>query len=171
MPEDRGMTPFRERSTGPGWMPIAGILTFALLAFVAWLAIPELVAHPESMNGWLLAVVVGATIMVLIAVLLLIMRRATVVVTATHVDVYLDPFRIMHISHEVIESVEETHVSFADAQGWGWRLAGTEQYLLWSAGPAVRLQLTRGGARILRSDRTAELMTAIAQARSDPSHS
>jgi len=147
---------------------VVGIVTLALLVFVAWLGVPALVARPEPVDAWLLILMVSSTVMVLIAVMLLLVRRATVVVTPTHVDAHLDPFRIMHISVEEIEAVEVVDVSFADSRGWGWRLAGTEQYLLWSAGPAVRLGLTKGRSRVLRSDRTAELVAAIAHARSDP---
>ncbi|WP_314424106.1 hypothetical protein [uncultured Microbacterium sp.] len=38
---------FRERSTGPRWMAVVGIMSLMLLLFVMWLAIPQLIAAPE----------------------------------------------------------------------------------------------------------------------------
>lgn len=162
---------FRERSFGPRWMVVLGIVTLALLTFIMWLAIPELIAQPDKLNAGIVVLLLVSTVMVVIAVVLLLTRRATVVVTETHVDAYLDPFRIMHISLDVIEGVDIIDVDFADSRGWGWRLVGTEQYLLWSAGPAVRLTLTKGRSRVLRSDRAAEMVRAIAHVRTDPSRS
>ncbi len=159
---------FREQSTGPRWMVVVGIVTLVLLIFVMWLAIPELVPAPEKLNAGVVALLLVSIGMVVIGMVLLIMRRSTVVITETHVDAYLDPFRIMHISGDAIEGVEIVDVDFSDARGWGWRLAGTEQYLLWSAGPAVRLTLTKGRSRVLRSDRAAEMAAAVRHLATDP---
>lgn len=151
-------------------MVFAGIITLALLIVVMWLAIPELIAAPEELNAGIVALLAVSTAMVVIAGVLLILRRSTVVITGTHVDAHLDPFRIMHISLEAIDGVEIIDVDVSDSLGWGWRLAGTEQYLLWSAGPAVRLTLTDGRSRVLRSDRADELVAALARVGSDPGH-
>ena len=76
----------------------------------------------------------------------------------------------MHIPLDAIEAVDVVHADFSDSRGWGWRLVGTEQYLMWSGGPAVRLTLTKGRSRVLRSDRAGEMVGAIASVRSDPGH-
>lgn len=170
MTESTSRAVFRERITGPRWMVVAGIITLALLIFVMWLAIPELTAAPEKVNGGLVALLFVSTVMVVIAVVLLITRRSTIVITETHVDAHLDPFRIMHIPLDAIEAVDVVHADFSDSRGWGWRLVGTEQYLMWSGGPAVRLTLTKGRSRVLRSDRAGEMVGAIASVRSDPGH-
>jgi hypothetical protein len=76
----------------------------------------------------------------------------------------------MHIPLDAIEVVDVIHVEFSDSRGWGWRLVGTDQYLMWSGGPAVRLTLTKGRSRVLRSDRAGEMVAAIASVGSDPRH-
>lgn len=151
-------------------MAVVGIMSLMLLLFVMWLAIPQLIAAPEKLGGATSVVLIAsaAAAAVAVAVVLLLLRRSIVVITDTHVNAYLVPFRIMHISREEIEGVDIVDVAFSDSRGWGWRLAGTEQFLLWSAGPAVRLTLTRGRSRVLRSDRAAEMAAAIAQVATDP---
>lgn len=149
-------------------MAVVGIMSLMLLLFVMWLAIPQLIAAPEKLGGATSVVLIASAVAVAVAVVLLLLRRSIVVITDTHVEAYLVPFRIMHISLEEIEGVDIVDVAFSDSRGWGWRLAGTEQFLVWSAGPAVRLTLTRGRSRVLRSDRAAEMAAAITQVATDP---
>ena len=70
-------------------------------------------------------------------------------------------FRVVHIPLAEIDDVDVTEVTPAQAGGLGWRIVGSEQFVLWSAGPAVRLRLISGASRVIRTDRADELSDAI----------
>lgn len=163
------MTPttalFRDTITGPRWMAVTGAATLTFLVAIMAIAAPAVIAEPERTGAWAIIVLLVAAVLILGAGLLALTRRIVLSVTSTHVDARLSPVRVMHIALTDIERVDVVEVTPSEAGGVGWRVVGADRFLLWSAGPAVRLTLSGGGTRTLRSDRAVELQAAIDSAR------
>ncbi|WP_314097647.1 hypothetical protein [Microbacterium foliorum] len=152
---------FRETVTGPRWLAIAGVATLVFLAVVTAIAAPVVVGNADRIGGWVLALLIVAFFLIFGAGLMGLTRRMAVSVSETHVDARLTPFRVMHIPLAQIEDVDVTEVTPVQAGGVGWRIVGSDRFVLWSAGSAVRLRLTSGGSRVIRTDRADELSAAI----------
>ncbi|MFB4353969.1 hypothetical protein RAC69_12540 [Microbacterium sp. LS_15] len=156
---------FRETQVGPRWLAVAGAMTLVFLAAITAIAAPVVLANAERLGGGAIVLLVVGFVLVLGAGLLALRRRIALSVTSTHIDARLSPFRVMHIPLTDIERVDVVEVRPSEAGGVGWRVVGADRYLLWSAGPAVRLTLSKGSTRTLRSDHAVELRTAIDSAR------
>lgn len=156
---------FRDVAIGPRWLAIFGVLTLVFLAMVAAIATPVLVAGADQVSGWLLALVIGAFLLILGAGALGVIRRVTITVSSSHVDAYLTPFRVMHIPIGAVRRVEVAEVTPRQAGGIGWRFVGQDRFILWSSGPAVWLTLADGRVRVLGSARAQELRDTIENTR------
>jgi hypothetical protein len=155
---------FRETFTGSLWLAIAGWATLVFLVVVTAIATPVVVSNSDRIGGWVIALLIVAFILILGAGLLGVIRRISVSVDSTHVDAYLTPFRVMHIPLAQIERVDVAEVGLGQAGGVGWRIVGSDRFVLWSAGPSVWLRLRAGGSRILRTNRADELGAVITKA-------
>ncbi|KNY05810.1 hypothetical protein [Microbacterium sp. GCS4] len=161
-------TPFRDTIVGPRWLAITGAATLVFLAVIIAVAAPAVVAEREHVGAWTVVVLLIGAVLVLGAGLLALTRRIVLSVTSAHVDAWLSPFRVEHIPLADIERIDLVDVTPSGAGGVGWRILGTDRFLLWSAGPAVRLTLSQGSTRTLRSDRAVELRAAIRNAQTSP---
>jgi hypothetical protein len=134
---------------------------------VTAVAVPALAADAEAVSRGLLAVLVGSGVLAVGAgVLLLLLRRTRVTVSGDFLDAHLMPIRVMHIALGEVAEVEVPEVGPSRTGGIGWRVVGSGRFLLLSSGPAVRVTLTAGGRRVLRSDRADELARCISAAAS-----
>lgn len=156
--------PFRETLIGPRWLAVAGSLTLVFLAAITAIAAPVVIGRADEVGAWTIALLVAGVILILAAGLLGIARRITIAVSDTHIDARLTPFRVIHLPLAKVDRVEVIEVTVAQAGGVGWRLAGSERFLLWSAGAAVRVTAADGRSRVLRTEHPEELSTAIASA-------
>lgn len=154
---------FREVLRGPTWLGVAGVLTLVFLAVVTVIAVPVVVGAPH-ISGWTIAVIIASFFLVLLAGLIGLTRRIRVSVGGVHIDAHLAGFRVMHIPMSDVRHTEVREATSRQAGGIGWRIVGTDRFLLWTSGPAVWVTLEGGGRRIIRSDRAQELQSAIAGA-------
>lgn len=152
---------FRETLIGPRWLAVAGASTLVFLAVVTAISAPVVVGNVEEIGEWVIVLLVAAFILILGAGLIGLSRRIRVSVSATHIDAHLSLFRVMHIPVSDVERVEIADVNPSQAGGVGWRIVGSDRFVLWSSGPAVWLTLTNGGSRVIRSARSEELRDAI----------
>lgn len=152
---------FRETLIGPRWLAAAGALTLTFLAVVTVISAPIVVANASAIGGWVITVIMAGFILILGAGIIGLARRITISVSDTHVDAHLALFRVMHIAVADVGHVEVGDVSPLQAGGLGWRVVGSDRFVLWSAGPAVWLTLIGGGSRVLRTERAHELQSAI----------
>lgn len=155
---------FRETLIGPRWLAVAGAMTLVLLVVVTVISAPAVIGRADEVGAWTIALLVAGFLLILSAGLLGITRRITIAVSDTHIDGRLTPFRVIHLPLADVDLVEVTEVTVAQAGGVGWRLAGSEQFLLWSAGAAVRVTTGGGRSRVLRTDHPEELRAAILSA-------
>ena len=160
----RSAEPFRETLIGPRWLAVAGAMTLIFLLVVTAIAAPVVIGRVDKVGAWAIALLVAGFILILVAGLLGITRRITIAVSDTHIDGRLTPFRVIRLPLAEVDRVEVTEVTVAQTGGVGWRLAGSEQFLLWSAGAAVRMTTVGGRSRVLRTEHPKELSTAIASA-------
>lgn len=152
---------FRETLIGPRWLAVAGASTLVFLALVTVISAPVVIGNAAEIGGWVLALLIAAFILILGAGIVGLDRRIRVSVNATHIDAYLSLFRVMHIPVSDVRHVEIADVSASRAGGLGWRIVGSDRFLLWSSGPAVWLSLTDGRSQVMRTDRPVELQNAI----------
>ena len=155
---------FRETLIGPRWLAVAGAMTLVLLVVVTVISAPAVIGHADVVGAWTIALLVAGFLLILAAGLLGLTRRITIAVSDTHVDARLTPFRVIHLPLADVDLVEVTEVTVAQAGGVGWRLAGSEQFVLWSAGAAVRVTTAGGRSRVLRTEHPQELRAAILRA-------
>lgn len=155
---------FRETLIGPRWLAVAGAMTLVLLVVVTVISAPAVIGRADEVGAWTVALLVAGFLLILAAGLLGLTRRITIAVSDTHVDARLTPFRVIHLPLADADLVEVTEVTVAQAGGVGWRLAGSEQFLLWSAGATVRVTTVGGRSRVLRTDHPEELRAAILSA-------
>ncbi|WP_120494728.1 hypothetical protein [Microbacterium phyllosphaerae] len=160
----RSAEPFRETLIGPRWLAVAGAMTLIFLLVVTAIAAPVVIGRADEVGAWTIALLVAGFILILVAGLLGITRRITIAVSDTHIDGRLTPFRVIHLPLTEVDRVEVIKITVAQAGGVGWRLAGTEQFVLWSAGAAVRVTTADGRSRALRTEHPEELSTAILSA-------
>ena len=156
---------FRETLIGPRWLAATGASTLILLAVVTAISAPVVITRADAVGGWMIALLVAAFVLIVFAGVVGLTRRITISVSDLHLDVRLTPLRVMHIPLEEVDRAEVGDVTPGQAGGLGWRLAGSEQFALWSAGSAVRVALTGGRSRVLRTDRPEELRAAILSVR------
>lgn len=152
---------FRETLIGPRWLALAGASTLVFLAVVTAISAPVVVGNVEEIGEWVIVLLVAAFILILGAGLIGLSRRIRVSVSATHIDAHLSLFRVMHIPVSDVERVEIADVNPSQTGGLGWRIVGSDRFVLWSSGSAVWLTLTNGGSRVIRSPRSEELRDAI----------
>ncbi|MBT9605940.1 hypothetical protein [Microbacterium sp.] len=152
---------FRETLIGPLWLAVAGVSTWVFLAVITAISAPVVVGNVEEIGAWVVALLATAFILILAAGLIGLDRRIRVSVSATHIDAHLSLFRVMHIPVSDVEELEVADVSPSQAGGLGWRIVGSDRFVLWSSGSAVWLTLTDGRSRVIRSNRSAELRDAI----------
>ncbi|MBW8762640.1 MAG: hypothetical protein JF592_08635 [Microbacterium sp.] len=88
---------FRETLIGPRWLAVAGASTLVFLAVITANSAPVVVGNVEEIDGWVVALLVAAFILILGAGLIGLDSRIRVSVSATHIDAHLSLFRIMHI--------------------------------------------------------------------------
>lgn len=155
---------FRETLIGPRWLAVAGALTLVFLVVVTAISAPVNIAQAAGVGGWTIALLVAGFLLILAAGLLGLARRITITVSDTHIDARLTPFRVIHLPLADVDQVDLTTVTVAQAGGVGWRLAGSEQFVLWSAGAAVRVTTVSGRSRMLRTEHPEELRAAILSA-------
>ncbi|WP_341955947.1 hypothetical protein [Microbacterium sp. LWH13-1.2] len=160
----RSAEPFRETLIGPRWLAVAGAMTLVFLVVVTAISAPVLIGRADEVGAWTITLLVVGFILILGAGLLGITRRITIAVSDTHVDGRLTPFRVIHLPLSEVDRVEVIEITVAQAGGVGWRLAGSEQFLLWSAGAAVRVTTVGGRSRVLRTEHPEELRAAILSA-------
>jgi len=152
---------FRETLIGPRWLAVAGAMTLGLLTVVTAISAPVVIGQAGEVGAWTIALLVAGFILILAAGLLALTRRITIAVNERHVVARLTPFRVIHLPLAEVDRVEVTEVTVAQAGGVGWRLAGSEQLVLWSAGAAVRVTTVDGRSRVLRTEHPEELRSAI----------
>lgn len=152
---------FRETLIGPRWLAVAGASTLVFLVVITVISAPVVVGNAAEIGGWVIALLIAAFILILAAGLIGLDRRIRVSVSATHIDAYLSRFRVMHIPVSDVHHVEVVDVRASQAGGLGWRVVGSDRFVLWSSGPAVRLTLTDARSRVIRTDRPEELQNAI----------
>lgn len=152
---------FRETLLGPRCLAFAGASTLAFLAVMTAISAPVVVGNIEDVGGWNIGLLIAGFILILGAGLVGLDRRIRVSVSATHIDAHLSLFRVMHIPVTDVDKVEVADVSPSQAGGLGWRIVGSDRFVLWSSGSAVWLTLTNEGSRAIRSDRSEELRDAI----------
>ena len=155
---------FRETLIGPRWLAVAGALTLGFLVVVTAIAAPVVIGQAGEVGAWTIALLVAGFLLILAAGLLGLTRRITIAVSDTHVDARLTPFRVIRLPLTEVDRVEVTEVTVAQAGGVGWRFAGSAQFLLWSAGAAVRVTMADGRARVLRTEHPDGLRAAILSA-------
>lgn len=155
---------FRETLIGPRWLAVAGAMTLGFLTIVTAISTPVVITRADEVGGWTIALLVVGFVLILAAGLLGLAGRITVTVTETHVEARLTPFRVVRIPLTEVDRVEVIEITVAQAGGVGWRLAGSEQFLLWSGGAAVRVTTTGGRTRVLRTEDPEELRAAIRSA-------
>ncbi|CAH0206933.1 hypothetical protein [Microbacterium foliorum] len=151
----------RETLVGPRWLTVAGASTLVFLAVITAISAPVVVRNVEEIGGWVIALLVATFILILGAGLIGLDKRIRVSVSATHIDAHLSLFRVMHIPVSDVEHVEIADVSPSQAGGLGWRVVGSDRFVLWSSGPAIWLTLTDGRSRVIRTDRPEELKRVI----------
>ncbi|MGK3949518.1 hypothetical protein [Microbacterium sp. K2] len=152
---------FRETLIGPRWLAVAGASTLVFLAVITAISAPVVIGNVEEIGGWVIVLLIAAFILILGAGLIGLDRRIRVSVSATHIDAHLSLFRVMHIPVLDVEKIEVTDVNPSQAGGLGWRIVGSDRFVLWSSGSAVWLTLTEGSSRVIRSNRSDELRDAI----------
>lgn len=152
---------FRETLIGPRWLAVAGASTLVFLVVITVIAAPAVVGNAAEVGGWVIALLTAAFVLILGAGLIGLDRRIRVSVSATHIDAYLSLFRVMHIPVSDVHHVEIADVSPSRAGGLGWRIVGSDRFMLWSSGPAVWVTLTDARSRVIRTDRPEELQNAI----------
>lgn len=155
---------FRETLIGPRWLAVAGAMTLGFLTIVTAISAPVVIGRADEVGAWTITLLVAGFVLILAAGLLGLARRITVTVTETHVEARLTPFRVVRIPLTEVDRVEVIEITVAQAGGVGWRLAGAEQFLLWSAGAAVRVTTVGGRSRVLRTEHPEELRAAIRSA-------
>lgn len=138
---------FRETLIGPRWLAVAGVSTLVFLAVITAISAPVVVGNAEEIGGWVIGLLVAGIILILGAGLIGLDRRIRVSVSATHIDAYLSLFRVVHIPVSDVEKIEVADVSPSQVGGRGWRLVGSDRFVLWSSGPAVWLTLAGGRSR------------------------
>lgn len=152
---------FRETLVGPRWLAVAGASSLVFLAVITVISAPVVVSNVEEVGGWVIVLFIAAFILILGAGLIGLDRRIGASVSATHIDAHLSLFRVMHIPVSDIEKVEVADVSPSQAGGLGWRVVGSDRFVLGSSGPALWLTLTDGHSRVIRTDRPEDLRKAI----------
>lgn len=152
---------FHETLIGPRWLAAAGVSTLVFLAVITAISAPVVVGNVEDVGGWVIVLLIAGFILILGAGLVGLDRRIRVSVSATHIDAHLSLLRVMHIPVSGVEKIEVADASLSQAGGLGWRLVGSDRFVLWSSGPAVWLTLTGGRSRIIRTDRPEQLRNAI----------
>ena len=160
----RSAEPFRETLIGPRWLAVIGAMTLGFLVVVTAISAPVVIGQTGEVGAWTIALLVAGFFLILAAGLLGLTRRITIVVSDTHIDGRLTPFRVIHLPLSEVDRVEVIEITVAQAGGVGWRLAGSEQFVLWSAGAAVRVTTADGRSRVLRTEHPEELSTAILSA-------
>lgn len=152
---------FRETLIGPRWLAVAGASTLVFLVAITVISGPVVVGNAAEIGGWVIALLIAGFILILGAGLIGLDRCIRVSVSATHIDVYLSLFRVMHIPVSDVHHVEIADVRASQAGGLGWRVVGPDRFVLWSSGPAIWLTLTGARSRVIRTDRPEELQNAI----------
>ena len=155
---------FRETLIGPRWLAVAGASTLVFLGVITAISAPVVVGNVEEIGGWVIVLLVAAFILILGAGLIGLDRRIRVSVSATHIDAHLSLFRVMHIPVSDVEKVEVADVSPSQAGGLGWRIVGSDRFLLWSSGSALWLTLTDESSRVIRTDLPGKLRKAVQSA-------
>lgn len=152
---------FRETLIGPRWLAVAGASTLVFLAVITAISAPVVVGSVGEIGGWVVVLLVAAFVLILGAGFIGLDRRIRVSVSATHIDAHLSLFRVMHIPVSDVDRVDVADASPSQAGGLGWRIVGSDRFVLWSSGSAVWLTLTNGGSRVIRTDHPEELRDAI----------
>lgn len=152
---------FRETLVGPRWLAVAGASTLVFLAVITAISAPVVLGNVEEIGGWVIVILIAALILILGAGLIALDRRIRISVNATHIDAHLSLIRVMHIPVSDVEHVEVSDVSPSQAGGLGWRIVGSDRFVLWSSGPAIWLTLADGRSRAIRTDRAEELRKII----------
>lgn len=154
---------FREKTSAPCWLRGTGVAIWAFLVVMTGLVIPVLAKDTEAAGG-LIALLVITFIVIAGTGLISVVGTITVAIDGNYLDAHLAPFRVMHVRLKDVTDVEVADLSARSAAGIGWRIVGRDQFVLWSAGPAVWLTLADGRRRVIRTDRADELSRTVLEA-------
>ena len=118
-----------------------------------------------SSAGILLASVLVLVGIVGLAAVTGLLNQIRVRVADGRVVGHLLPVRVFAIPVDTITGLQPTNISAAEAGGIGYRLMPAARYLLFNAGPAVRVETRRGRNYFIRSDRPDQMIDAIEASR------
>ena len=154
---------FSETIAGPRWLSVAGASTLAIVVLTTAVSVRVLLLA-EDVPVWLFLVFGVEHLVALGAAAVMILRRITISLGDTHLDARLEPLRVMHVRLKDVTCVDVADLSARSSVGIGWRIVGRDQFVLWSAGPAVWLTLADGQRRVIRTDRADELSRTVLEA-------
>jgi hypothetical protein len=115
--------------------------------------------------GLLVVSLVALVGIVGLAALTGVLNRISVSVSKEGVVGCLSPFRVFVIHVDEITAVHRSAVTVVEAGGIGYRMKPAERYLLFTAGPAVKVETTKGRSYFIRTDNSEQMINAIDVAR------
>jgi hypothetical protein len=157
-----------ERQAGPTWVKVSGAGAAVVVVVAAAVLIPAIIrTWGTSSTVILVAALIALVVIVGLAAVTGLLARISVRVEGGRVVGHLAPFRVFVVPVVDIIRTSHSEVSLEEAGGIGYRLRPDVRLLLFDRGPAVRFETRRGRTYVIRSDRGAEMVEAIAEARAD----
>ncbi|WP_213815729.1 hypothetical protein [Glaciihabitans sp. dw_435] len=157
---------YREHQPGPRWLRAVGVFCVAILLPVS-AVMANAVAQRWGTGSalWVLACMVFFIVAIGLASLICLANTIDIRVTHRDITGLVVPLRVFRIHTEEITAIEPATVTPTHAGGIGYRVTPSARYLLFNAGPAVRITTRTGRIYVVRSLRPDALIAAIEPAK------